>query len=246
MSQKLSAVIITKNEEVNIGRCLESLNFADEIVVVDSGSTDKTLEICAEYNCRIVQKEWLGFGPMKGFAVECAQHDWIFSIDADEVVSDELKKELITILSNPSYSAYNVKRKSFYLGKLINYCGWDKDYPLRLFNRKFGGFNDKPVHESVVVNCERGRIHSPLYHYTYPTIQSHIIKIGKYTDLSSAELVKQNKHYSIFSSVFFGINKFMKMYILKLGFLDGKEGLLLCINSAFGVYLKYIKTWKSK
>lgn len=246
MKKKISAVIITNNEEKNIERCIKSLDFIDEILILDSGSTDKTLEICSKYKCKVIENEWLGFGPTKKMAVDNASYDWILSIDADEVVSEELKNELIELLESTHYNAFNIKRKSFYLGKLINHCGWASDYPLRLFDRRYGNFNEKPVHESVIVKCERGRIESPLYHFTYPTIGSHISKINRYTDLSAAELIKEGKQYSIFASLFFGFNKFLKMYFLKLGFLDGKEGLILCINSAYGIYLKYIKTWKRK
>lgn len=246
MRQKLSAVLITKDEENNIKRCLSSITFADEIVVVDSGSTDNTVKICNEFGCIVLSADWMGFGPTKKYAVDNATYDWILSVDADEVVSESLKEEISRLLEAPPDKAFGIKRKSYYLGKQINYCGWDNDYPLRLFNRKYGNFNDKPVHESVVVNCDRDRIDSPLYHYTYPTIKSHIYKINKYSELSSGELIKENKRYSVVSSILFGINKFLKMYILKRGFLDGKAGLILCINSAFGVYLKYIKTWKTR
>ena len=246
MKVKLSAVIITKNEESNIKRCLESLEFADEILVVDSGSTDRTIDICKDFNCKVIITDWKGFGLTKKYAVDNASFDWILSIDADEVVSMELKTEIGILLESPPDKAFGIKRKSYYLGNPINYCGWDKDYPLRLFNRKYGNFNDKIVHESVIVKCKREKIEAPLFHYTYPTIESHINKINRYSDLSAEELIKKNKHYSVISSVFFGINKFLKMYLLKRGFLDGMPGLILCINSAYGVYLKYIKTCKLK
>ena len=135
-NNKISAVIITKDEEKNIERCLKSLDWVDEIVVVDSGSTDKTIEICKKYNCTIVYSDWLGFGRTKKLAVNTASNDWILSIDSDEEVTPELRNKIKEILTNPEFEAYRVKRKSFYLGKMINHCGWGSDYPLRLFNRK--------------------------------------------------------------------------------------------------------------
>ncbi len=241
---KISAVIITQNEELNIERCLKSLHWVDEIVVVDSGSTDKTIEICKKYNCKIVHSEWLGFGRTKKLAVNSASNSWIFSIDSDEEVTPELRNQINEILSKPKYYAYRVKRKSFYLGKMINHCGWGSDYPLRLFNREHGNFNDKEVHESVDINWEGIKIESPLLHYTYPTIELHVSKTNRYTDLQAAELYKQGKQFSIISAVLLGLNKFINMYFFKLGILDGKEGFILCSIASFGVYLKYVKLWK--
>ncbi|MBK7104086.1 MAG: glycosyltransferase family 2 protein [Ignavibacteriae bacterium] len=240
---KISATIITNNEEANIERCLKSLLWVDEIIVVDSFSTDGTIEICKKYNCKIFQTEWKGFGITKKFAVDNSSNDWILSIDSDEVVTDELKKKIENILVNPMFNGYNIKRKSYYLGKEINYCGWDKDFPSRLFNRNFGNFNDNLVHESVVLNGEKTKIYEPLLHYTYPTLSLHISKMNRYSDLA-IENISEEKKYSIISSIFFGINKFMKMYFLQKGFLDGKIGFLLSLHSAIGVYLKYIKVWQ--
>lgn len=245
---KFSAVIITKNEEKNIERCLKSVQWADEIVVVDSGSTDRTLEICREYGCSALYTEWMGFGRTKKFAVDSANFDWIFSIDADEVVTLELKDKIITILSNqPKYAGYRVKRKSFYLNKLIEYSGWHHDYPLRLFNRKFGNYNDKIVHESVDINGEVGKIEEHLLHYTYPNLSSHIQKIDQYTSLGAQQLFQKEKKSSISKAILRGNMKFFKMYFLQTGFLDGKEGLILAFISSFGIILKYLKLrelWK--
>ncbi len=240
---KISATIITKNEEKNIERCLKSLNWVDEIIVVDSGSTDKTIDICRKYNCKIIETEWLGFGKTKKFAVNSASNNWIFSIDSDEEVTSELEAEIKNILVNPTHNGYKIKRKSFYLGKMINHSGWESDFPLRLFNREYGNFNEKDIHESVIVEGEVRKIESNLLHYTYPTISSHLSRINRYSDIQAKELKKNGKHYSLFIVLFFGLNKFLKMYVLKLGFLDGKEGLILCCNSAYGVYLKYLKLW---
>jgi len=242
MINKISATIITHNEESNIERCLKSLDWVDEIVVVDSFSNDSTVDICKKYNCSIIQTEWKGFGNTKKFAVDNANHDWILSIDADEEVPESLKNKIKEILNNPGHQGYKIKRHSFYLGKKINHCGWNNDYPVRLFNRNDANFNDKEIHESVVVRGIKLRIEEPFLHYTYPTISSHINKINRYSDIA---LTQDNspKQSSILAAILLGFNKFIKMYFLQLGFLDGKVGFLLCINSSFGVYLKYVKRW---
>lgn len=243
MNNKLSATIITHNEEENIEKCLKSLHWVDEIVVVDSYSQDRTVEICKKYNCIVIQTEWLGFGKTKQVAVNQAGNDWILSIDSDEEVSGELAEKIKLILADPKYNGYRIKRNSFYLGKEIKHCGWNSDFPIRLFNKTSGRFNEKVVHESVVINGEKGKLKESLYHYTYPTISKHIGKINRYTDLALIESGNL-KQYSILASIFLGLNKFFKMYFLQKGFLDGKAGFLLSLNSAFGIYLKYIKMWK--
>ncbi len=242
--EKVSVTIITKNEEANIERCLKSLTWADEIVVVDSGSTDRTIEICKRFNCKLIETEWKGFGKTKKFAVDIAKYDWIFSIDADEEVTSTLSGKIKSILDSPKFMAYQIKRNSFYLGEMIRFCGWQNDYPLRLFNRKYGNFNDSTIHEKVTTKVEKAKVHEPLLHYTYPMIKTHFDKINFYTELGANKLKEKEKRYSIISALFFGFNKFMKMYFLKLGILDGRVGFILCLNSAIGVYLKYIKTWK--
>lgn len=244
MPNPISVTIITKNEQQNIERCLKSVQWADEIVVVDSYSTDMTLEIVQKFRCKIIESDWLGFGPTKRMAVDAASYDWIFSIDADEQVGEQLKARILSMLKNPQLNGYRIKRVSYYLGKQVRYCGWDRDYQLRLFNRKFGNFNEKLVHESVNVEGEVGRIDAPIFHYTYPTIQSHIDKMGRYSDLGTEQLIGKGKSSSIFMAVLRGITKFLKMYLLQRGFLDGKIGFVLCYNSAFGVYLKYLKLWE--
>lgn len=240
--EKVTATIITKNEEDNIERCLKSLDWVDEIVILDSGSTDGTLEICSRYDTKIINTEWLGFGKTKKTAVNEASNTWIFSIDADEEVSSELKSKTKSILTQPSHAGYKIKRHSYFLGKRIKYCGWSSDYPLRLFDRTKGNFNEKEVHESVEVQGSVGTINEPLIHYTYPTIGIQITKLNRYSDLQAQEFINSGKYYSILSAMFFCIIKFITMYFIRLGFLDGRAGFILCYNTAFSVYLKYIKT----
>jgi len=246
-SQKITAVIITKNEEVNIKRCLTSIQWVDEIVVVDSYSTDKTVDICKQFDCNIILTEWLGFGPTKKLAMEYASYNWILSIDSDEQVTEELKNRITMLLENPQAAGYRIKRKSFYLGKIINYCGWNHDYPLRLFNKNYGNFNDKPIHESVVISGAVKKIEEPMLHYTYPTVQSHILKMDNYAKLGAERAFSKGKSATINGALVRGILKFIKMYFLQTGLLDGKHGFILALNSAFGTYLKYLKLWeKSK
>jgi glycosyltransferase involved in cell wall biosynthesis len=241
---KLSAAIITKNEEKNIKRCLESIQWADEIVVVDSGSTDKTVGICKDYGCRIEISEWLGFAKTKHKAVDLCSNYWVLVLDADEEITGSLKDKILTTLENPSHSGYRIKRESFYLGKKIRYCGWDKDYTLRLFDKNKGRFNNKAVHESVQIQSGTiGVISEPMMHYTYPSVSSHLNKMNTYSELGASEKAKKGHASNPFSAVLRGLAKFVKMYVLKLGFLDGLTGFVLCLNSAYGVYLKYIKLW---
>lgn len=243
MRARLSAVIITLNEARNIERCLKSIDWADEILVADTGSTDQTVDVCKQLGARVIETDWLGFGPTKRWAVEKASYDWILSIDADEEVTPELRERIERILddANPAV-AYRIKRISYYLGKRIRFCGWQRDYPLRLFNRKYGNFNLKTVHESVEFNGTVERIDEPINHYTYPTISDHIRKMNTYTSLAG-ESTGQAR-CSLPGALLRALFRFFRMYLLHLGFLDGKVGFLLCLNSAFGIYLKYIKRWE--
>ena len=241
---KLSAVLIVKNEAANIERCLQLLSFADEIVVLDTGSTDNTVEICKKYTDKIYTLDkWEGFGKAKQTAVNYAKYDWILSIDADEVITTELANKIQQILKNPDFEAYSIKRNSFYLGKLIKHSGWNKDYPKRLFNKNKAQYNEAKVHESVIVNGKLGKIEEPFLHYTYPDIKSHINKILQYSELAIGQ---NNKKSSIFTAIIRSKAKFFKMYLIQLGILDGKQGLILAMLSAFGVLIKYLRIWEAQ
>jgi glycosyltransferase involved in cell wall biosynthesis len=243
---KVSVTIVVLNEEKNIERCLGSVDWADEILVVDTGSTDGTVNICKAHGCRLVETEWLGFGPTKALAVDSASHEWILSVDADEEVSPELRSSIREVLGDPEFAGYRIRRTSFYLNTRIRHSGWNRDYPLRLFSRAYGNFNRKLVHESVQLNGGTGQIEDPLIHYTYPTVESHIRKLNRYAELGAQELFDAGKTSSVTSAVMRGLAKFIKMYFVRMGFLDGKVGLVLAENSAFGVYLKYLKLWEKQ
>jgi len=235
---QISAVLIVKDESHNITDCLADLDWADDIVVLDTGSTDDTVELARAHGARVfIQEQWEGFGKAKQEAVKLALYDWIFSIDADERLSPELKQELNSLRERDfEGKAWKIKRRSFYLGKAIRYCGWQNDMPLRIFNRKYGGFNDKAVHESIIVSQEKGLCGSLMYHHTYPDIESHFRKMRFYADLARDQ--KHGKRMPI-AAVLRAALKFLKMYVFKLGFLDGRQGFLLCKNSAWGIWYKY-------
>lgn len=243
--QKISAVIITRNEQQNIERCLNSLDWVDEIVVLDSGSTDNTKSICRQKGCRVISVQWVSFGDNKQKAVGNATHDWILSVDADEQVSPELKNRIRELLIKSTYSAYRIKRESYYLNRFIRYC-WKNDYPVKFFNKNKAQFNSQQVHETVDLCGEVGVIEQPLYHYSYPSISSHLLKMDRYSQIASEVMKEEGKKVSLFS-VFLRFHlMFLKMYVLKRGFMDGKWGLILSFNSAYGVFLKYLKLWVSQ
>lgn len=241
----LTAVIITKNEEANLTRCLSSIGWVDEVVVVDSGSSDKTICIAKSFGARVIETEWLGFGRTKQLAVDHASNEWVLSIDADEEITETLKCEIQEVLVSASKFGYRIPRTSFYMGKPIHYCGWQSDAPLRLFHKEYGCFNGKIVHEAVEMDTEPGKLREAMNHYTYPTISTHIAKIDTYTTLGAAQLVEKGKKAGLLTACTRGLGKFVKMYFLKRGFLDGKRGFVLSVVSAFGVTLKYLKLWEA-
>lgn len=246
--EKLSVTIITYNEEKNIRDCLNSVKWADEIVVVDSFSTDKTIEICREYTDRVYQNKWPGFVEQKNFALTKASHSWVLSIDADERISDELREEIKGLLSNSlKYDGYYIPRKTFYVKKWILHCGWYPDYKIRLFKKDKGrweGTEGTAIHESVKVDGKTAYLKGDILHYSFLSISSHLKTINSFTSISAMENFKKGKKAGILSILFRPPFNFFKMYILKRGFLDGLPGLIVSVLSSCHVFIKYAKMWE--
>jgi glycosyltransferase involved in cell wall biosynthesis len=241
---KVSAIVIVYNEEKNIRRCLESLSWADEMVVVDSYSQDRTKEVASLFTDKIFDVKWEGFGKKKEFAREKASYDWVLSIDADEVVSDQLKKEIQKIIEkDESFDGYYISRLSNFLGKWIRHGGWYPDYVLRLFRKNKARFDQSLVHERLTLDGKVGYLENPLLHYTDPDIAHYLVKMDKYTTLGAGTLFQEGKSATLFDLTIRPVAVFLKMFILKSGFLDGWHGFLLACFSSFHVFTKYAKLW---
>ena len=241
---KISAIVIVYNEERNIRRCLESLTWADEIVVVDSYSQDRTKEIASAFTDKIFDVKWEGFGKKKEFARGKASFDWVLSIDADEVVSERLKREIKTIIKNDETpGGYYIPRLSNFLGKWIRHGGWYPDYVLRLFKKNKGRFDLSLVHEKLILDEKAGFMKSELLHYSDPDIRHYLLKLDKYTTLGAEKLFQEGKGTSLFDLILRPPAIFSKMFILRGGFLDGWHGYLLACLSSFHVFVKYVKLW---
>jgi glycosyltransferase involved in cell wall biosynthesis len=245
MKRPISAAIITKNEEGNIERCLRALDWVDEIVVVDSGSTDRTLEICAKYRCKTIKAEWLGYGRNKRLAVDSASNNWVLAVDADEEVTPELAREIQDILSRDEVKdGYKIRWRSMYLGRWIRHSGWNRFYKLKLFDRTRGNYTDDVMHETVRLKGEVGRFKNALRHYTYPDLATVARKMEANTTMAARVLCVQGKRPSLFTVYLHAGWTFLRMYVFKAGFLDGRIGLILATDYAYTVYLKYLKCWE--
>jgi glycosyltransferase involved in cell wall biosynthesis len=242
----ISSIIITYNEEKNIRDCLESLKWADEIIVVDSESQDKTTKIAEELGAKTYSQEWQGYGRQKNYALGKATGDWILSIDADERVTPELAREIQEKLSSHSFSGYKIARKTYFLDKWIKYGGWYPGYVLRLFQAGKARFAEKEVHEYLELNSEAGYLKNPLLHYTDDTLDHYLDKFQRYTSLASKELYVHRKRVSLSDLFLRPILFFLKMYVAKRGFLDGIHGFILAVLSSFYVFVKYAKLWEKK
>ncbi|HTN45491.1 MAG TPA: glycosyltransferase family 2 protein [Flavipsychrobacter sp.] len=241
----LSVVIITLNEEKNIGRCLQAVkSFADEILVVDSYSTDKTVEIAGQYGATVIREPFRGYVEQKNFADAQAKNDWILSIDADEVVSPELEMSIQKVKRQQNFNAYELNRLTSYCGHWIRHCGWYPDKKIRLFNRGKGRWVGEQIHESWQPYSSTeitGAINGDLFHYSYNSLSDHLKQIEKFTEIMARRDVNSGKTSSRLKAVIAAKWKFFQSYIIRLGFLDGYAGFQVCLFSAFATYIKYSK-----
>ena len=237
----LSVIVITKNEASHIARCLESVCWADEIIVLDSGSDDSTVALCKHYTDKVFITDWPGFGIQKQRALDKAKGDWVLSIDADEVVTAELRMEIEKALVQPQFNGYEIPRLSSYCGRQIRHGGWWPDYVLRLFRRDVGYFTDSVVHERIVVPGAIGQLRSPLLHDAFVNLDEVLHKVNSYSSLGAKMLHQKGVRSSLSKAVFKALWTFVRTYWLKAAFLDGRQGLMLSISNAEGTYYKYVK-----
>ena len=238
----VSAVVIAFNEERCIVPCLESLSWADEIVVVDSGSTDATVDLARKYTDKVCTVSWRGFGPQKQAAVDLAAHDAVFNADCDERVTPELADEIQEILSGDGMlPGYSVPRRTFLGRKEIRHCGWYPDRTVRFFDRRNARYSDDIVHERVVVSGRVGECRHHLLHYSFSGVSDLLAKLQRYGDLSARQMHEAGRKCRLSDVLLRPPFAFFRTYVLKLGFLDGFEGLLISATTAFLAFTKYVK-----
>lgn len=238
----LSVIIITKNEAANIRACLESVAWADEIVVVDSGSTDDTVAISQELGAQAYVHDWPGFGVQKNRALGYASKDWVLSLDADERVTPELRAEIETILhAEPASDAYLVPRLSNYCGRFMHHSGWYPDLLPRLFKRGKAYFSDDLVHERLIVEGTLGELHGMLLHYSFDDLEEVLRKVNQYSTAGAQQMQRRGRTASLAGAVLRGLWSFVRTYVLRGGFLDGDEGFMLAVSNAEGTYYRYLK-----
>lgn len=242
-----SATVITFNEEGNIRECLQSLSWADEIVVVDAGSTDGTLAIAREFTERVHINPWPGMREQKNFASEKAAGPWIFNLDADERVPPELQIQMPRILEEPRNDGYWFPRKNYFLGKWLRHGGWHPDEVLRLFRKDKGIFGGLNPHSRIILQSgSEGRIDTPLLHYTYRSLSHYISKQHLYAEMAAREIAASGNLHTISSARIIGKTswKFVETFVVKRGFLDGTHGLVAALGSAFGAFMKQTRLWE--
>lgn len=240
----ISTIIITKNEEQNIAACIESVLWTDEIIVLDSGSTDKTLDICKKYAPKVktYAADWPGFGKQKNRALELATSTWVLSIDADERATPELKQEILRKLNDTNCVAYNIPRLNYFLGRPIKYCfGNNNDAPIRLIKKDCGKFTDDIIHERLIANGPTSKLQNKLQHFSFSSIEELINKINNYSTLGAIKLYETQKKTSYTKAFAHASWIFIKIYFLKRGFLDGWPGFIIAFSNFEGVFYRYTK-----
>jgi len=241
---KISALAITLNEAHNIERYIKSLWFADEIIIVDSFSTDETVSLASKYENVIVhQRVFDNFSAQKNFAISQAKNDWITFFDLDEEISDSLAKEILSVAKNPKAIAYFVKRDYNFMGKRIKYSGFQSDYVIRFFNKNFCEYNSNLVHETIEANGKTANLKNTSPHYTYKSFDHYTGKLHQYSKLQAQMLFENGKKPNLYHFLFRPWYRFWHQYIIRLGILDGKEGFILAYVSAFSVFKRYVNLW---
>jgi glycosyltransferase involved in cell wall biosynthesis len=244
--ERISAFVICCDEQKNIRRCLESIKWCDEIVVVDSGSKDQTVEICKEYTSKVIFRAWEGFVQQKRFALSQCQMEWVLNIDADEEVSPELREEIQQKLSHPvsDVNGYYLSRVVFYFGKWWKKGGWYPEYRLRLCRRSVTSWGGHNPHEKASVTGRVKRLKSALHHYTFADLRDQMTSINKLSSAAADNLYKRGRKTSLVDLSLRPLSRFVKFYFLKKGFLEGLPGLIVGCLESFSVFLKYAKLWE--
>jgi len=243
LSNSVTAIIITLNEESNIRDCLESVKWVDEIVVLDSGSTDNTVAIASEYSDKVFITDWPGFGEQKNRALAKATGAWILSIDADEIVTPELRNEIETKINGMRCDGFSIPRQSSYCGKFLKHGGWWPDRIVRVAKRSKCHFDNSIIHEKMIVDGEVCNLAHPLIHHTYRNLDEVISMINRYSS-ASAELMYKNKRSSgLGTAIIRALWTFFRTYFLRAGILDGREGFMLAVSNAELAYYKYLKLY---
>jgi glycosyltransferase involved in cell wall biosynthesis len=239
----LSAILIAKDEEADIGDAIRSVSFADEVVVVDSGSSDRTVEIARELGARVVSAtDWRGFGVQKNRALDAAQGDWVLSLDADERVPPELAAEIQAAMrAGAGHAAYEMPRLSRYCGRFMRHGGWWPDHVTRLFKRGAARFSDDIVHERLVVEGTVGRLASPILHHAFENLEEVLRKVDSYSSANARMLHARGRRGSLTKALLHGGWAFFRTYVLRAGFLDGRHGFMLAVSNAEGTYYRYLK-----
>ncbi|HEX3876074.1 MAG TPA: glycosyltransferase family 2 protein [Bryobacteraceae bacterium] len=239
---KITATIITLNEERNIARAIESLRCCDEILILDSGSTDRTVELAEKLGVRVCEAGWRGYAGQKNWAAEQAAHDWILSLDADEALSEALEAEIWNLKKGgPKYDGYTMPRLARYLGRWILHSGWYPDRKIRLYDRRKGKWVGDFVHESVQVTGRVGQLDSNILHFTCESLSEHVKTMERYTTLAAQEIAARRIDVPLWKAIFDPSWTFVKSYVVQRGFLDGREGLTIAYMAAFYTFLKYAK-----
>jgi glycosyltransferase involved in cell wall biosynthesis len=241
MSPRISAVIITHNEASHIDACLASVAFCDEIVVVDSGSTDGSQRMCAARGARVIEQSWLGFGPQKRFAVAQASHDWVLCIDADEVVTEPLRNSIVLALARSGAKAYAMPRCNRFMGRWLRHGEGYPDWCLRLFDRRVANWSDDLVHEKVVTDEAIHRLEGDLLHDSACTLEHYLEKQNRYTTLQAADMIAAGKRAGTLKVLLSPLARFFKFYVLRQGFRDGLPGLIHITIGCFNSFCKYAK-----
>jgi glycosyltransferase involved in cell wall biosynthesis len=241
----ISIIVITRNEAANIAACLESVAFADEVIVLDSGSTDATIQIAAASGARVVQAaDWPGFGPQKNRALDLATRDWVLSIDADERVGPGLRDEILRAIAAPDAAdAWSMPRLSSFCGRFMRHGGWYPDRVVRLFRRGSARFSDDIVHERLVTTGRVGQLRGHLLHHTYPTLGDMLEKMNRYSSAGAETMARRRRPASPGRAVLHGAWAFIRSYVLRRGFLDGWMGFALAVSIAEAAYYKHLKAW---
>jgi glycosyltransferase involved in cell wall biosynthesis len=245
--QPVSATVITCNEEHNIADALKSLSWIDEIVVVDSGSRDETLEICRGFTDKIFHRDWSGFVDQKNYAVEKASNDWILSLDADERVSPELRREIEAGMRGGfKASGYRIPRTAHFMGRWIRHGDWYPDYQLRLFDRRYGRWQGGRVHESVRIEGPAGKLKGEIHHFTYRNFSEYLRKLEAYSTLAASDYSQGGRKATPLMLLGKPLGVFIKAYLIKRGFMDGAAGFAVAVMGAVSVFFKYAKLYELK